>query len=118
MIDTSEIEQIRSDVEDLLPDTGRVLVHSPKSDGAGGQEETYTPGAELPCAIAPVGQGRGLSTAGDRINEASTHIATFPAATAIRSVDRVEVDGTVYAVTTLRERGAMSMTKRVEVKAL
>lgn len=102
----------------MLLDKGRVLVHSKVSDGAGGWEETYTPGEELDCRIAPIGQGRTAGTAGSRISEDSTHIAAFPAGTVIRTVDRVEVDGTVYAVTALREYGALEFTRRVEVRGL
>ena len=103
----------------MLPDAGRILKHTTESDGAGGKIETYVPGEELPCRIAPVGRtaGRG-SGAGDRISEASTHIATFPAGTEVRAVDRVEVAGTVYSVTGLRQYGALEFTRRVECKEL
>ena len=102
----------------MLPDEGRVLVYERASDGAGGFDETYTPGSELPCRIAPIGSSGQSSGAGSRINEASTHVVTFPAETEVRVVDRVEVAGVVYSVTALREFGALNFTKRVEVKAL
>lgn len=102
----------------MLPDKGRVLVYSRVSDGAGGHEETYTSGPELSCRIAPIGRSGQSGSAGSRISEASTHVVTFPAETAVRTVDRVEVDAVTYSVTALRNFGRLNFTTRVEVKAL
>lgn len=118
MIEQAEIDGIRDDAETLLRDTGRVRVHSTTSEG-GSTVDTYTPGPNLPCAIAPVGtSGSRVAIGGDRLDEASTHVVTFPAPTQVKLSDQVEVNGTIYAVTALRNFGAMSMTRRVEVRAL
>jgi hypothetical protein len=113
-----EIEEIREEAEQQLLSGARVLVHSSESDGAGGQEADYPPGPEFDCAIAPIGRSSQGGTAGNRISEASTHVVTCPASIEVRSVDRIEIEGVIYAVTALREFGALNFTRRVEVKAL
>ena len=117
-ISDAEMVGIQADALELLRDTGRILAYCAKSDGAGGEEEAYTPGEELPCAIAPMGRVGKSQTAGGRISEASTHVATWPADAAIDARDRVEIGGIVYAITGLRQFGAMAATRRVEVKVL
>lgn len=117
-VSDAEMASIQADALELLRDTGRILTYGSKSDGAGGEDEDYTPGDELPCAIAPMGRVGRSQTAGDRISEASTHVATWPADAAIDARDRVEIGGVVYAITGLRQFGAMSATRRVEVKVL
>lgn len=111
----ADLERLRADAAELLRDNGRLLTHSRESDGAGGWEDTYTPGPELPCSIAPYRAGGG-STAGDRLSEASTHVVTFPHETEVSSSDQVEVNGVVYVVTAVRRYGAMSVNRRVEVR--
>lgn len=118
-ISAEEMADIRTDAEEQLLDTGRILRYSKESDGAGGQDETWTPGPELPCSIAPIGRtGGAASSPGARLNEASTHVTTWPLATEVSAADRCEVDGVVYSITALREFGALNATRRVEVKAL
>lgn len=118
-VSTEEMEAIRSDAEEQLLDTGRILRYSKVSDGAGGQDETYTPGPETPCSIAPMGKRAGSGTsAGDRLNETTTHMTSWPMATEVSTDDRCEVNGVVYSITALREFGALNATRRVEVKAL
>lgn len=119
LFDEDEMQRIRADAEALLETPGRILTYSKVSNGAGGFKETFTPGGELLCAIAPVGAGgRSAGSAGERLNEATTHVTTWPAATTVTTDDRVEVDGVVYTVTALREFGAMAATRRVECKEL
>lgn len=112
----AEIDQIRADAKTMLPNTGRVLAHTSTPDGSGGQTESYTPGSELPCAIAPIRQGGASRVTGEQLDEASTHITTWPHDTVIRDRDRVRINGVDYAVTARRERGALTFTRRVEVK--
>lgn len=114
----AEVAEMRADAEAQLLNTGRILRYSKVSDGAGGWKESYVPGPELPCAIAPIGRTGSSSTTGDRLNEASTHVVTVPAATEVSAPDRCEVEGVVYSITALREFGALNVTRRVEVKAL
>lgn len=116
MIPQAEIDQIRADAKALLLDTGRVLAHTVASDDGGGQTESYVAGDSLPCAIAPVGDRGQGGLAGDQVDERTTHITTWPHDTAIRAVDRVEVNGRTYSVTRIPERGALTFTRRVEIR--
>jgi hypothetical protein len=118
-ISAEEMAEIQTDAEEQLLSTGRILYYSKEFDGAGGQEETYTPGPELPCSIAPVGRtGGAASSPGARLNESSTHVTGWPAGTEVSASDQCEVAGVVYSITALREFGALNATRRVEVKSL
>jgi hypothetical protein len=118
-ISPEEVAAIQTDAVAQLLDTGRILRYSKESDGAGGQDETWTPGPELSCSIAPIGRtGGAAGTPGARLNEASTHITAWPAGTEVSAADRAEVNGVTYSITALREFGALNATRRVEVKAL
>lgn len=118
MLTDSELDRIRQDAESLLTDTGHVLTVATVPDGAGGQDETYTPGPELACRIAPLSARGDRGLVGEQIDERSTHVATFPSDTTIRSVDRIRVNGTDYAVIALREYGSLAFVRRVEVKEI
>lgn len=114
----AEIAEMRTDAEEQLLSTGRILRYSKASDGAGGWKESYAPGPEINCAIAPIGRATNAGGAGNRISEATTHVVTWPAATEVSAKDRCEVDGVTYSITALREFGALNVTRRTEVKAL
>ncbi len=109
---------MRADAEAQLLNIGRILRYAKVSDGAGGWAETYEPSAELSCSITPVGRKGGSSSGGDRLNESSTHLTSWPVGTEVSADDRCEIDGVVYSITALREFGALNVTRRVEVKAL
>jgi hypothetical protein len=117
-INAAELAEIRRDAEAQLFSVGRILRYSKTADGAGGWDEDYKPGPALPCAIAPVGHIGSGSSAGERLDEGSTHVTTWPASTEVSSDDRCEVDGVSYSITALREFGALNATRRVEVRAL
>jgi hypothetical protein len=117
-ISAEEVEEMRADAVAQLLNTGRILRYEKVSDGAGGWNEDYTPGDELPCSIAPVGRKGGSSSGGERLNEASTHLTSWPVSTEVSADDRCEVDGIAYSITALREFGALNVTRRVEVRAL
>jgi head-tail adaptor len=53
-ISAAELEQMRSDIEQLFPDTCNILVPTYTSDGAGGNTETWgtiTNGTAVPCRV-------------------------------------------------------------------
>jgi len=119
MVDPAELADIASELEsELMPGTGRVLKFDSEDDGAGGRNEDFVPGPELPCAIAPISSAGAGSSAGSRISEATTHVITFPVGTEVDPKDRVEVDDQQYEVLSLRDYGGLAMNRRAEVKAL
>ena len=117
-ISDQEVAEMRADAEAQLLSTGRILRYGKISDGAGGWNEDFDPGPELPCSIAPVGRVGGSSSGGERLNESSTHLTSWPAGTEVSADDRCEIDGVIYSITALREFGALNVTRRVEVRAL
>jgi len=122
-LSAEEIAEMRADAEAQMLNAGRILRYAKESDGAGGYEETYTAfpvesDPPLPCSIGPVGRKGGSSSGGDRLNESSTHLTSWPVSTEVSAKDRCEVNGVVYSITALREFGALNVTRRVEVRAL
>ncbi|HSC20599.1 MAG TPA: hypothetical protein VLC07_02625 [Solirubrobacterales bacterium] len=122
-ISGEEVAEMQADAEAQMLNTGRILRYKKVFDGAGGWNEDYTPFPDpadppLPCSIAPVGRKGGSSSGGERLNESSTHLTSWPASTEVSADDRCEVDGVLYSITALREFGALNVTRRVEVRAL
>jgi SPP1 family predicted phage head-tail adaptor len=124
-IEASEIAEARADaLAELFNDEATIQRASVGSDGGGGQTESWSNIATVPCTIAAVGGGEAVSLsakgttgiAGDRIDSRSTHVVTVTADTDVKSSDRLEVSGVVYEVNLVRTRGELEIIRRIEVK--
>lgn len=116
LLSDSEMAQVRADAEASMVDSCTILDRSTENS-AGDQVETYTPrGTPTPCRIAPIRSRQGGMGGGDRIDEGSTHVITLPVATAITTRDRIDHEGTVYAVTELPTYGELDATRRAEAR--
>jgi hypothetical protein len=109
-----ELAEVRSEMEVFMPETGRVLVQAEVGDGAGGSEETFEPGEDIPVGIESVASGEGR--AGERVDARSTHIVTVPALTPVRTVDRIQIDDRGDFEVTAVYQQSEPLTLRVEVK--
>ena len=115
-IPDGELDRIRSDALSLLSATGRVWHRTTEVTDGGGTTDSWTPGANLPCRIAPIGGGEDGTRPGDRISDRTTHVVTLPAYTTIAETAQVEVGGAgLYEVTAVRERTFDELVRRVEV---
>jgi hypothetical protein len=124
-LDAGEITQARVDLEaELLPDEATIKRATLKRIAGGGRETTWNTLATVACSIAPVGGGEPASlhqagttgTAGDRIDDRTTHVLSVPAETDITEADRIEASGATYEVNLVRKRGAWELLRRVELK--
>lgn len=110
LITAGDLALIQAEFVADFDSTATVLTFSSASDGAGGQVETYTPGAPVAARIAPMGRGeptavRGTRSGGDRVDARTTHVISLPPGTAVTARDRIEMaDGSVYEVTAIRSR--------------
>jgi Phage head-tail joining protein len=122
VIPDAELDQIRSDAQQLLQGSCSILAKQSISDGGGGHTESWEPVAEsVACRIAPVGGGvkdtERNNGVGHRVSDETTHIVTLPAGTDIDKTSRIDVDGSgLYEVTLIRTRTFDEFTRRVEVK--
>lgn len=123
-LDPGELSEARADLEETLADEAIIERPTSQSDGAGGRTTNWSVFATVPCAIAPIGGGEPVSfaqkgstgTAGDRIDDRTTHILTIPAETEIEETDRVVVSESTYEVSLVRKRGSQELVRRVQVK--
>lgn len=99
----------------LLGATARVWKRTTSVTDGGGTTTTWSPSANYPCRIAPVGGGLGEGVA-DEISDRTTHIVTLPAYTEVEEADQIEVGGAgLYEVTAVRKRTFDELVRRVEV---
>lgn len=117
-IPDAELDQIRSDAQELLQSTCQIFARTTAQSGGGGVTESWNPGADIPCRIAPI-SARERRAAGSRISDESTHVVTLPAYTEIEATSRLQIDGAGgYSVTGIRTREFDEMVRRVEVREL
>jgi hypothetical protein len=128
MSDTTaeEIAEARADFDsELLPDEATILRAVEESDGGGGRTAKEWRAREtVPCRLDPYGGatstrgagGESTAHAGERIESRISHLVTLPAETDVELLDRLEINGGVYEVNVLRQRGAFEFTRMVEVK--
>jgi hypothetical protein len=111
-----ELARIRADSETLTPETGRVLLKVSTPSEGGGQRDSWVPGADLPCAI--VERNAMSGSAGDQLDERTTHVVTLPARSAVSVLSRVQVDGYgTFEVTGVHTR-SYEIVRRVECMQL
>jgi len=111
-----ELAQTRAHARARLTGTATIQTLVTTSDGAGSTTESFATGVPIPARLAPAGGGE-TGPAGDRVDDRTTHILSFPAGTQITAADRVDMDGRAYEVTAVRRRTSEILT-RVEAREL
>ena len=100
---TAELAEIRSAINELMPDTCTLLTRTNTSDGEGGFTEAWgTASANVPCRLdSKLGvietKGQERLTAG-AVNYFHTYVLTLPYNTTITEQYRVLMDGEYYQV--------------------
>lgn len=122
MLTVGEIAAMRQTAARAFPDICAIQRKTLSSDGAGGYDETWLPIADgVPCRIDPLEGGEranlgATADVGDRPQDETTHVVTMYPKRDVTEADRVVIDGQVYEVTLVRQRGAWELTRRLEVK--
>jgi hypothetical protein len=119
ILSDAELAEVRAEIEIVMPETGRILYRTEEQTDGGGNQATYTPGPDLPAAIAPqkrIISGGEVGSAGDRIDDRTTHIITLPATTEVSGKDRVELDGWGVFEVLAAEKRSEAITKQVEAR--
>lgn len=102
---SSELEQMRNDIEDLLPDTGSILAVSRVSDGQGGWSDNWgTVTASVPCRIDAAASS-GISNfqgnevpRGGAVQAFGRWVVTLPYNTSIAVENKLECNGRTFNV--------------------
>ena len=98
MLSATEIDAMRSTLDDSLPDTAQVQRRTLTSDGAGGFTESWSTVATVACRVASSGQSPQERVIAERLATASVRTVTLPALTDVRPTDRVVVGGRTFEV--------------------
>lgn len=97
----AELSEIRSAINELMPDTCTLLSPSATADGYGGNTITWgTASANVPCRLDSM-QRANLNNeqlSAGAVNYFHTYVLTLPATTTITEQYRVLMDGQYYQV--------------------
>jgi len=98
MLPAAELDQLRTDLLDAMPDTCNILsLLTRTSDGQGGWSEAWgTAGTSIACRLDFIG-GR-ESVTGGALLPYTTAIVTLPQSTAITAQNKIEHGGNTYTV--------------------
>jgi len=100
MLTSSELVKIRTDIEQLMPDTCTILSLTAVSDAQGGFTETWgTATANVKCRLDAAQQGRGQERLeAGAISPFTYWMLTLPHGTSISTEQRVVVGGGTFDV--------------------
>lgn len=117
---TSELERIRSDLENsLLPDTCNILTVTRTSDGQGGFTEawgTATASTNVACRLDGINATEVVAGAG--LQAFHTYVLTLPHDTTITTADRVEVGDDTFNITSVDQTKSWSACVRAWLERL
>lgn len=112
MIPTAELEAAQATAVGALPDSCDVQRRTVTSDGAGGQTETWTTVATVPCRVAPSGGASEGIVANESAGRAG-FVVTVPSDTDVRGTDRLVIDDRQLEVVAVLTR-SWEVARRVE----
>lgn len=110
-----EIEQIRADIEGLLPETVHRLTETRTGDGQGGWTSTWGTAATTTGRLDAVSGNEQLT--GGAVQSYHRYWLTLPAATTALTTDRWKVGGATYSTVSVGA-GSWQGCRRVLVEAV
>jgi len=97
MLPAAELDQIRTDLETMLPDTCNILSLTRTSDGQGGWSEAWgTASTAVACRLDFISGAEAIT--GAALIPYSRAVLSLPQATTITAQSRVEYGGVTYTV--------------------
>jgi len=115
MLLTDQLTLMRSQAEDMMPDTCDILSVTNTSDSQGGIVQTWgTASASVKCRLDAQGGGDALSAG--RITDFRGYILTVPYATTVTEANRVLHGGVTYAVTSVDLDKSWPVTRRAKLE--
>jgi hypothetical protein len=115
MLTTSELDQIRADIETLLPDTCDILSLTRTSDNAGGWSEAWgTATASVSCRFDFRNGRENVDNA--ELTPYSGAVLSLPYDTTITTENRVYFSSVTYAVTSVNVNQSKIGVKRATLE--
>lgn len=111
MLTSRELEQLRSDLSDLLPDTCTILRPTASNSNGYASETFGTAVASTSCRIDPNGGG-GRAVIAGREGNVTDYILTVLYNEDIENGDRVVIGAITYSVTQLFDNHSLNGVKR------
>jgi SPP1 family predicted phage head-tail adaptor len=117
-LSSEELAYMREVIEDeLLPDTCDILSVSKSPDGQGGVIETWgTASADVGCRL-DMKQGREL-VSGGALQPYTQYVLSLPYNTSVNTANRIKLDGTTYAITSVNTSQSWIAVRRVMLEKL
>lgn len=112
MLSSAEIEAMRVEVGDLLPDTAAIYRRTASTDGVGAPTYAWTMAGETACRITSRGVPQHVIEAAQEMN-ASAWLVTVPADAGIYAGDRLVIGGRTLAVLGDLAVGAWATARRL-----
>jgi hypothetical protein len=119
ILSPAELAEVREEIEIVMPETARILYRSAVQTKGGGTKETFTPGEDIPAAIAPAKRtltGGEAASSGNKTDDRMPQSITVPATTEVSAKDRIEIDGLgVFDILAVAKQSE-AITKKLEAK--
>lgn len=115
MLPADELAQLRTDLEQTLPDSGTILALTRTSDNQGGWSESWGGTTSVACRLDFIGGREGLT--GEALLPYTRAIVTLPQATTITAQNRFSHSSGTYSVQTVN-LGSWLGVKRATVEKL
>lgn len=116
MLSAADLELMRDEAEDFLPDTAVIKTPSWVSDGGGGGTTTFTASGTISCRIMPVSGNERIE--GARLNTDTEYLVTMPHDAPVNADSVLEIGGNSFSVTNIGEPRSWAITLKVEAKGV
>ena len=111
-----ELDQIRQDFADSLPERVTIQRETRSSDGAGGQTQTWTAAGTVPCRLDnKSGTRKPVATSLESFTE---WMLTVPQSAPLTTANRVTVGTFTYTVKAVSDVGSWSACQRAQVERI
>ena len=116
-LSTSDVEYMRSSIEELLPDTCNILTATFASDGAGGMTETWgTVGSSVACRLDAIRGNESIQ--GAKLAPQHAYVLTLAHDVDIDTEDRVEVGTHTFTVISVDYEKSWDACQRVYLERI
>lgn len=112
LLEAAELTAMRDVLDQSLPDTAIVVRSTLTPDAYGGQTQTLTTVATVPCRVSPTGARGSDSTIGGVVASLSAWTITLPSETDVNVSDRITVGARSFEVTEVAAR-SWEISRRV-----
>ena len=115
LLDTTDLADLRLDLEDTLPTTCTIAYVTRTADGMGGWTQSWTNrGTAITCRLSPAGSGyAGISA--ERLQEGQAWVLSLHHDQAIEVDDKVTVGGNEYRVLQINADESEIVGRRVNL---